>query len=134
MDNQLIQILLMALTTAYLTHILILERKTSHFGPFPSKGLVVLFKPDEEFDEEHIQPVTLFDWVRRIFGVYSVKNHVWTVKAIESQRWTCPICLSFWIAAAVIVINALLPDPAAQQVLLLFSLSCISSVVNVELL
>lgn len=132
MDINVIELVLLALTVSYLTHILLLEEKTSHFGPFQNKDRIVYFKNAE--DGDHTQPVALFDWVRRPFGVYRVEKHIWYVNETASERWTCPVCLSFWVALAVLLLRFVVPDVIFMQVLLLFALAAFASIVNVNLL
>lgn len=106
------------LTVFYLTRVLLFEEKDSHFGPWPSKTRRVVwfkFPPEAVFDdpeahayEEYRQPVTLFDWVRRVFGLYRVAKYgdegqktaeeLWYVNSDRVEVWTCPVCLSFWTA------------------------------------
>lgn len=130
-----VNLLLLSLAVTYLTHVLLLEQKISHYGPFVDKDRLVEWRanPDKEI-APHVQSVTLFDWIRRPFGVYTVKGHVWIVNETASERWTCPICLSFWVAAAMLVVHFVLPPDVFQQILLLLALSAFSSIVNVNLL
>lgn len=134
MDIDIIYLVLLSLMTAIITHILILERRESHFGPFQDANRIVLFPPDLENLSDWQQPVTLFDWIRRLFGVYTVKQHVWYVNPVHSQRWTCPICLSFWIALVVTGISFyyVLPENFFMCVLTLFSVYAMSAIVNVN--
>lgn len=80
----------------YITKILLFEEKTSHFGPMKSDSKVVY-----NDSTKHVQPVTLFDYVRQIIpflNPYHVNNELWEVNESKMERWTCPTCLSFWTA------------------------------------
>ena len=128
-----ITLTLLALTVTYLTHILLLEQKESHYGPFADAERVVVWEASDQY-EAHAQPVTFFDWVRRPFGVYSVADRVWKVNQGRAERWTCPICLSFWIAAAILLLQFVIPTPIFMQILTLFSLASVASILNVNVL
>lgn len=95
-------IILIGLGTSYILELFILEKMDSHTGPFQSKKRKVLFlsELDDEglMQAEHYQPVALFDWFRRLFGVYDVKGYIWTVNNLRAERFTCPFCLSFWVS------------------------------------
>jgi hypothetical protein len=95
-------IMLIGLGTSYILELLILERKDSHVGPFQSKKRKVLFLSEIDnggfTQAEHFQPVSLFDWCRRLFGIYHVKGPIWTVNDLRAERFTCPFCLSFWVS------------------------------------
>ncbi|APU89039.1 hypothetical protein Rctr85_010 [Virus Rctr85] len=98
----------------YASLVLLFQEKESHFGPWPSRLRRVIWaklaKPDSASDwtdsyTEYTQPVTLFDWVRRLFGAYAVQRvsddpveEVWYVKDERMEVWTCPVCLSFWLS------------------------------------
>lgn len=67
--------------------------KKSHFGPFRSKDKKVIF-----VISENEQPVVLWDWIRRLFGVYTIVGNNWYIEDNREavERFTCPFCLSFW--------------------------------------
>lgn len=95
-------IMLIGLGTSYLLELFVLEKMDSHVGPFQSKTRKVLFMSDTDDEgftqSEHFQPVSLFDWFRRLFGVYYVNGPIWTVNNLRAERFTCPFCLSFWVS------------------------------------
>ena len=82
---------------AYVLRSLILERTTSHEGPFKSNHLRVVF-PEVEDLPEHSQAVAFFDYIRLLFGVYKRSGKYWIVQYGQAERFTCPFCLSFWVA------------------------------------
>lgn len=136
MEDFLTLFVIMAMAVTYATHILLLERKTSHFGPFPSKSRFVVFHTD--FDEDgteiarHAQPVALFDRIRRLFGAYSIQGLQWNVRdGALSEVWTCPKCLSFWIALLPALILAVYGVPFLFPFYVL-ALAGVSSIVNVN--
>lgn len=97
--------LVFGLAAAYILRSLLLEVKEDHFGPFQDYSRWVRFHKGTS--REHLQPVTLFDWIRRFAGVYTVTKDPmtstdwwwWDVKDGEgSERWTCQHCLSWWTA------------------------------------
>lgn len=113
------------LVVFYLVRVLLFEEKVSHYGPWPSKRRQVVWykmtKPSGFY--EYTQPVTAFDWVRRIFGVYRVskigdksqgtEEELWYVNEARAEVWTCPVCLSFWMAilpAAYIAVVSSVPN------------------------
>lgn len=96
MDTIIVFFLLAGLAAAYITKILLFdtEKIESHYGPFLDTSRIVRF-PD------HVRPVTLFDWIRRPFGVYHIQGKVWLVDEKLNRkidRWTCPYCLTPYIA------------------------------------
>lgn len=114
-------VLLVGFFAYYLTKIFLFEHKESHFGPWPSSWRVVrhIYRIDlQEYDAFHTyqQPVTLFDWVRRIFGLYEIikddplddddedDQEIWIVRERRLELWTCPTCLSFWSGAIVSIL------------------------------
>lgn len=93
-----LHLITLALACAYIVHCLILVEKDSHEGPFKAKNRLVVFP-----GSAHVQMVSLFDWVRRIFGVYTLNRketgkEYWVVNPEAAERWECPFCLSFWAA------------------------------------
>jgi hypothetical protein len=81
------------LAVFYLTKILLYQEKESHYGPFPSTE-----KSTYREATGHVQPVTLFDWVRRFtLNPYSIHDDTWIIDERKMERWSCPTCLSFWI-------------------------------------
>jgi hypothetical protein len=91
----LVILLVTSLACAYVTRCLLLVEKVSHEGPFKlNKQFVV-------FPSGHVQKVSLFDFVRGAFGVYTIQkrgdgNIYWVVNEDRAERWECPFCLSFW--------------------------------------
>lgn len=85
---------LFGIPAAYVLHCLLLEEKEGHYGPFRSESKKVIF-----ISSQHEQPVVLWDYLRRIFGVYTVVENQWYVEdsKVAVERWTCPFCLSFWL-------------------------------------
>lgn len=119
--------IIVSLALAYTTYILLLRRKSSHFGPFPSTTKVVRFH-----DPDHVQPVTFFDYIRRVFGVYQVQGDVWTVDAIRCQRWECPFCLSFWIAIGFAIVLCIFTKNYLLYPIYVLALSGVASAINVK--
>lgn len=110
-------ILLLGLACAYVVECLLLEEKIGHEGPFKLKSTFILFP-----DTGHIQQASFFDIIRRMCGVYYWKAEnngfqtTWTVHPDRSERFTCPFCLSFWIAllfsTPYVLLNSLPPFTA----------------------
>lgn len=93
-----LHLLILSLACAYVTRALLLTEKSSHEGPFKTPNHFVVFP-----GSGHTQRVCLFDWIRRIFGVYRVQKDqqgtsYWVVQMNAAERWTCPFCLAFWVA------------------------------------
>lgn len=55
------------------------------------------------------RPVSIFDFVRRIFGLYKVVDARWFVRTERLPLWECPVCLSFWVASFCVVSLVVLP-------------------------
>ena len=95
----LVYLVIAGLACSYLVKVLLLEQKISHEGPFVLETTFVFFE-----DTKHVQRFTLFDIIRFIFGAYKRMPGM-SGQRIFSPRdhwlaeiWTCPLCLSFWIA------------------------------------
>lgn len=96
-------VLLLGIAAAYPLRSLMLFQRDDHFGPLPDYRRWVRFK-----STGHVQPVTMFDWIRRFGRVYIVtKDPVksidwwwWDVREGHEnfERFTCPHCLSWWTA------------------------------------
>lgn len=90
------QLFLLGLACGYITRCLLLEQRDSHVGPFRIKGSFV------KFDDGHLQPAALFDVIRMVAGVYRIEKvglqQVLHVIPEAAERFTCPFCLSFWVA------------------------------------
>lgn len=100
--------ILLGFPVYYIVRILLLQQKISHEGPFKSKNKLVLWPSTKDGVEyDHIQHVAAFDWLRRLFLVYKIKGNHWIVKdGWISEVWSCPVCLSFWIAFPFALISA----------------------------
>lgn len=85
------------LAVFYATQVLLFEERVDHFGPFPSRTLFV-----HRARSGYSQPVTLIDRVRRwTLNPYTFEAEgLWTVDELAMERWSCPKCLSFWVALA----------------------------------
>lgn len=91
--------LFMSCAGTYFLRCMHLFERESHEGPLqsPVSRRYVLFK-----ESGHIQKVALFDWLRRPFGVYQIASsngmEEWLVDedAENTERFTCPFCLSLW--------------------------------------
>lgn len=107
--NLVLWLVIGAFWTFYATSFLMLEEKVSHYGPFPSNKRRINWS--RSVDQltgqgkfyEYTAPVTWFDWFRRLFGVYAIAKEgdgfeTWYVKESRAEVWTCPKCLSFWLA------------------------------------
>lgn len=118
----------LCLLTFYLTRSLLFAEKVDHFGPFPSatKFLTIL-------ESHYHQPVTLFDWVRRFtpFNPYQVSGNLWIVNKRKMEVWTCPFCLSFWVALIATAIYGLTVQP---NILILvtvhYAIASVSAILN----
>lgn len=105
MMDLILTILIITIANAYIVQYLLLVKKDSHFGYLSSSTKVVKFPEvrQEIADQvsattpEHKQPVTPIDWLRRLFNAYDVQGNEWVVTD-NADVWTCPFCLSFWIA------------------------------------
>lgn len=94
-------LLVTGIAQSYWLGALILEKKDHHEGPFKSKENIVVFPEGGdgfEYWAEHRQSVCLWDHIRKVFGVYEIEGWQWTVKKDASEPWSCPFCLSFWLA------------------------------------
>jgi hypothetical protein len=104
----------LAFAVAYITRVLLYEDRVSHYGPWPSKNskVVRMQRPAGEeilYTQEH--PVTAFDRIRQATtGAYDVdkKTNTWYVREDRMEMWTCPKCLTFWVAGAVVIPYCLL--------------------------
>jgi hypothetical protein len=105
----------------YLVSVLLLEEKESHYGPFPSDFIKVNWVIRED-DETRIvsYQATIFDKIRSLSGLYEELQddtidcedvpdmmqgecgngsyRVWIVRPDRQEVWTCPKCLSIWLA------------------------------------
>lgn len=104
MIDLLIAIIIVGVGTSYIVQYLLLVRKNSHFGFFSSKDKVIVFSEKiinhdgySEVIPRHEQPVTPLDYLRRIARAFRVDGNEWHVTN-HADVWTCPFCLSFWIA------------------------------------
>lgn len=80
----------------YLTHVLLLT-KEPFTGFFVSKTSFVY---DDE--EKSSRPVNFFDYVRYyVWNPYSVNDtkELWMIPVNKFTFWSCPTCLSFWVAS-----------------------------------
>lgn len=98
----------LSFAVSYLVRVLLFEERVSHFGPWPSKNAIVrrLRKDEDGLIMEYEQPVTFFDRVRQFFTrCYDIdkKTNEWYVREDRMEMWTCPKCLSFWVAGAVVI-------------------------------
>jgi len=111
----------------YITRVLLYEEKESHFGPFPSKTRQVYNE-----DTGHIQPVTLFDWVRRLtLNPYQIHEELWMINNPKMDRWTCPTCLSFWIAIPFTILNIIQRRRIDEQTVINhFAITAVSAILN----
>lgn len=99
-------IILAGIAAAYFTRVFLFQEKTSHWGPFPSKKRFVRsMTRSGETSIMHQQPVTVFDWVRHLTTrCYDVTEPdelgdiYWYTRQSRMEMWTCPTCLSFWMA------------------------------------
>lgn len=129
----------------YASSALLLEEKESHFGPFPSKTVKVkwvIFTNGQPSIQEY--QATLFDKIRYLFGLYTVeidtvecddadpasfdmcKNgrlRVWVVRPEREEVWTCPVCLSGWLALIPVVVSFALFTNVPLAVVLWFAIA-----------
>lgn len=99
-------VLLAGIAAAYFTRVFLFQEKISHHGPFPSKKRFVrsMIRQGDTVIQ-HQQPVTLFDWVRRLTTrCYDIAEPddlgdiYWYTRPARMEMWTCPTCLSFWMS------------------------------------
>ena len=118
----------LCLLTFYLTRSLTFIKKVDHFGPFPSSKKFVTI-----LEDHYNQPVTLFDWIRRLtpFNPYLVTGDLWVVNKRKMEVWTCPFCLSFWVA---FIATAILGLTVQHNLLLLitahYAIASVSAILN----
>lgn len=119
---------LVGLAISYITQMLLYQDLESHFGPFKSNSKFV-YNPDTR----HSQPVTLFDWLRRltvVFNPYSVDGNIWTLKP-NIDRWECAFCLSFWIALPFVAYLTIRYQLSAfEAIVAVFALSMVSHILD----
>lgn len=126
--SALITAVLLGVAATYPLRALILEPKERyHEGPFASEKRHVYFK-----SEEYVQRVALFDWVRRLFGVYRVEKNpdgseLWVVVEDKAARFTCPFCLSWWVS---FIFTAIFFAHNRMPLEWLFAVNCIVAVVS----
>jgi len=106
------------IATFYVTRVLLYADVDSHAGPFPQMNqTVVHVQPGTDDDDftfyQHRQPVTLFDYFRRIFGLYDIVQaeddpaaKLWYIRQTRLEVWTCPTCLSFWVSIPLSFLSA----------------------------
>lgn len=111
---------LYTISIAYITKVLLLDNP---HGPFPSKLSTVLY-PDGR-----TRSVNLFDYLRRLFGVYKISGFVWEVKS-NVALWFCPYCLSFWINLIFLPFFILIFIHTYYFVLLLFFVPFVAGKLN----
>jgi hypothetical protein len=87
-------VLVCGLIVAYLTSVFILEEKSSHYGPFPSTTERVVWYKNEGGGvfSEYSYPVTLFDRIRRLYGLFSIAQ---LEPPVEETETACPTNLAF---------------------------------------
>jgi len=119
----------LSLMLFYITRILLYEEVLTHYGPFASKTKFVINKTNN-----YTRPVALFDWVRRaipFFNPYAVEENLWYVDVKKMERWTCPLCLSFWTAALPTLYLILNSDYNWMSIIFLhFALAAASAIIN----
>ncbi len=92
-------VVIAGLACSYLVRVFLLEQKISYEGPFVLQSTFVLFE-----DTKHIQRFAFFDLIRFICGAYKrvpeiTAQRVYTLRNFWiAEIWTCPLCLSFWVA------------------------------------
>lgn len=91
----------------YVTRILLFDHKEEPSGPLPDtqKRVRHVFLAQEGAKRQVYEaPVQLFDYVRRIFGLYDIQRDtgaagaIWLVRESHLAVWTCALCLGFWVA------------------------------------
>lgn len=118
----------LSLLVFYLTRMLLFVERDNHFGPFPSAKKFLT----RVVDNYH-QPVTLFDWVRRLtpFNPYEVTGDLWVVNERKMEVWTCPFCLSFWVAFIATAIYGLTMQPNPLLLFTMhFAFASVSAILN----
>lgn len=98
--NLILYILFFGVAATYPLRALLLEKKDlNHEGPFASEYRWVF-----HVEDSWTQRVALFDWIRRLFGVYEVskstsdpRKEIWKVVPGKAARFECPFCLSWWV-------------------------------------
>ncbi len=119
----------LSLLVFYLTRMLQFVERDNHYGPFPSKTKFVT----RPIDNYH-QPVTLFDWIRRLtpyWNPYKVQGSVWTINEQKLEVWTCPFCLSFWTSFVATAILGIVVQPHFLELFTAhFAFASVSSILN----
>lgn len=75
-------------------------------GPYPQQRKDVAMGVINESTKDRDlvkRPVGLFDYLRRLFGVYAISKDVdgyeiWIIHNYRMQVWACPFCLGFWVS------------------------------------
>lgn len=116
------------LFVAYVTRMLTFTEKIDHFGPLPSDKLFI-----HRARTNYAQPVTLFDWIRRItpFNPYLIQGDLWVIREKRLEVWSCPFCLSFWTAfLGTAILGFTVQSSPLELVTVHFSIAFISTFLN----
>lgn len=117
----------LSLLVFYVTRSLMFTEKVSHYGPFSSsKKFVTRVK------NNYHQPVTLFDWIRRLsFNPYEVNGDLWVIQEKRLEVWTCPFCLSFWVSfLGSAIFGITVQSNLLELITVHFSLAAMSAIIN----
>lgn len=140
MIELLITAALLGIPATYVLRALLLEEKISHEGPFRSKTRWVIFEQPSPYSDGRRLPweasfhqrVALFDWIRRLFGVYSVEGDHWFIRQHWlAELWTCPFCLSFWTSFLFSVPYALHTLDARSGAIFLFQFVVVHLMISI---
>lgn len=149
--DSLVYVLASVFTVFYLVLIFQFYEKVSHFGPFQSKTRRMIYLRRDmsgEVIEKYEQPITIFDWVRRLFGVYRIEKEectdndtfdigceegeVWFVRQERMEVWECTTCLSGWVALIPALVS-LLQFPFVWAFIIWGASAGLSSILHVQL-
>lgn len=119
-------IILSSFALFYLVCVLLLYERETHFGPFESLNKKVCFIHE---DGAHYQPVALFDRIRALTGIYKKEGNIWYVKRYwVTDVWTCPTCLSMWVAMPISVFLVVSGEVLIRDIVIIhFALAGIST-------
>lgn len=126
--------LFLGIASEYMLRNMILMERESHEGPFRSSKSVRKVRFAES---GHTQHVAMFDWIRRLFGVYDIQHSFgveeWVVYEHREQveRFTCQHCLSWWVCLPFSIGLTLAVFGASPSFLIwIFPIHCFMAVIS----
>lgn len=96
---ELVLLLAMGLTVYYITSVLLYDDNPQPVS-IGTKKVILYGEIDKETNtvKEITHPVGIFDYIRRVSGLYVVMDDAWIVNKKVLWLWLCPKCLSFWVS------------------------------------